>query len=84
MSTIAINNTEWIYRLMASQSNQAKLDMINRLSAALMKKSKAKKADMSFFDGLTNAWDDNVTAEEEVKRIYAARTTGETRKLVDF
>ena len=35
---------------------------------------------MSFFDGLSNAWDDGTPAENVIEQIYNARTSGETRK----
>lgn len=84
MTSIAINNTDWLMRLLSTQSKDVKLDIISRLSASLTKKDKRSKSDMSFFNGLTNSWDDGTPAEEEIARIRAARLSGQTRKLVEF
>lgn len=47
--------------------------------------SKEKKSFTSMVKSLSGAWKDNgLTAEEEIKQIYSARTSGETRKLVDL
>ena len=73
MTSVAINNTDWLMRLLSTQSKEVKLDIISRLSASLTRKNKAKKDDMSFFDSLTNSWDDGTPVEEEVARIKAAR-----------
>ena len=70
MTTIAIEHTDWLMRLLSLQSKEEKLVIINRLSASLLKKKRRKSADMCFFDGLTNAWDDGTSVEEEVKRIH--------------
>ena len=71
-------------RLLTTQSKEAKLSIISRLSASLLKKTTTKKYDMSFFSPLTNAWDDGTPAEEEVQLIRNARTSGTTRVLADF
>ena len=42
------------------------------------------KTDMSFFDGLTNAWDDGVSPEDEMHRIRASRMQGKTRKIEEL
>ena len=42
------------------------------------------KDDMSIFDSISGAWDDGISAEEETKRIRAARTSGLTRHIEDF
>ena len=70
-STISI--TDWYYSLLAPLSKEVKLDIISRLSASLTRKSAAKKADMSFFDGLNNSWDDGTPVEEEIQHIHEAR-----------
>lgn len=84
MATIAVDKTDWLMRLIAPTSNKVKLSIISRLSESLVKRPSKKKVDMSFFDGLTGAWADETPAEEEVKRIREARTTGCTRQLADF
>ena len=73
MASVAINNTDWLMLLLSTQSKEVKLDIISRLSASLTRKNKVKKDDMSFFDGLTNSWDDGTPAEEEIARIMSAR-----------
>ena len=84
MTSIAINNTEWLMRLLSTQSNDVKLAIISRLSESRTKKKKKTDNDMSFFDGLINSWDDGTPAEEENARIRAARLSGQTRKLAEF
>ena len=37
-----------------------------------------------FFDGLSNAWDDGISPEEEMDSIRKARTSGITRNLEEF
>ena len=63
-----------------------KISIINRITAMMMKKDRKEKkqADMSFFDGLSNAWDDGTPAENVIEQIYNARTSGETRKIIEF
>ncbi len=85
MNTITIDNTDWIMRLIAPLSEDTKISIINRITAMMMKKDRKKKqADMSFFDGLSNAWDDGTPAENVIEQIYNARTSGETRKIIEF
>ena len=77
MDTITLENTDWLMRILSTQSNEVKLDIINRLSASMMRNNKRKKPiDMSFFDGLTNAWDDGISPDEEIQKIRNARTSG--------
>ena len=73
MDTITLENTDWLMRILSTQSNEVKLDIINRLSASMMRN---KPIDMSFFDGLTNAWDDGISPNEEIQKIRNARTSG--------
>lgn len=86
MNTITIDNTDWIMRLIAPLSEDTKISIINRITAMMMKKDRKEKkqADMSFFDGLSNAWDDGTPAENVIEQIYNARTSGETRKIIEF
>lgn len=85
MDTITLENTDWLMRILSTQSNEVKLDIINRLSASMMRNNKRKKPiDMSFFDGLTNAWDDGISPDEEIQKIRNARTSGLTRIIDDF
>ena len=42
------------------------------------------KDDMSIFDSISGAWDDGISAEEETKKIRAARTSGFTRHIEEF
>ena len=82
--TTSINSADWYFNMLAPLNKEVKLDIISRLSASLTKKVKRKKTDMSFFDGLTNSWDDGTPLEEEIKRIHKARTSGLTRNLAEF
>ena len=46
---------------------------------------KEKKSFASMVKSLSGAWKNNgLSAEEEIKQIYGARASGETRKLVDL
>ena len=83
MATIAMENREWLINLLAAQSREVKLDIISKLSASLTHKLKKDNAE-NFFDGLTNAWVDGTTAEDDIKYIHEARTSGLTRSLADF
>ena len=74
MATITVDKTDWLMRLIAPTSNEVKLSIISRLSESLVKRSSKRKVDMSFFDGLTGAWEDGTPAEEETRRIRKART----------
>ena len=44
----------------------------------------AVQDDISIFDSISGAWDDGISAEEETKKIRAARTSGLTRHIEDF
>lgn len=68
-------------RMLSPMSSEMKLNIINLLSASMMKKEKRKKVDMSFFNGLSNAWDNGVSTEEEMQAIRNARTSGTTRTI---
>ncbi len=61
------NNADWYYSMLAPLNKEVKLDIISRLSTSLTQKTKRKKTDMSFFDGLNNSWDDETPVEEEFK-----------------
>jgi len=81
MTTIALEKTNWLMRMLSPMSSEMKLNIINLLSASMMKKEKRKKVDMSFFNGLSNAWDNGVSTEEEMQAIRNARTSGTTRTI---
>lgn len=81
MTTIALEKTNWFMRMLSPMSSEMKLNIINLLSASMMKKEKRKKVDMSFFNGLSNAWDNGVSTEEEMQAIRNARTSGTTRTI---
>lgn len=83
MNSVTVENSEWFMRMLAPQSRSVKLDILSKLSASLAKHTR-RSPSKDFFDGLTNAWDDDISAEEEVSRIYEARSSGETRKIVEF
>jgi len=84
MTTIAIDKTRDFMRMLAPLSSEAKLSIINQLTASMLKEKKKKKAGMEIFDELTGAWDDGVSPEEEMRSIRASRTSGITRKIEDL
>jgi len=84
MTTIALETTDWYMRLLEPLSREIKLNIINRLSTSLLMKTQQKKVDMSFFDGLSNAWEDEKSPEEEMRTIRMSRTSGMTRSIVNF
>ena len=53
------------------------INSIGRSTSATTKKE-------HFFDGLSNAWDDGISPEEEMDSIRKARTSGITRNLEEF
>ena len=83
MTSFTLENNNWIMRLLSPLSDEAKLSIINRLSASLLSKSK-KKDDDQFFAGISGAWDDGVSVEEVTDAIRESRISGRTRMLDDF
>ena len=83
MTTFTLENSNWIMRLLSPLSDEAKLSIINRLSASLLAKGKKKDND-SFFADITGAWDDGVSVEEATAAIRESRNSGQTRFLEDF
>ncbi len=84
MDVMAYNTVDWYMRMLAHQMKDVKLDLISRLSASMIDDDKNQKNDMTFFDGLTNAWNDGISPEEEMRIIRASRMQGKTRKIEDF
>jgi len=84
MTAIAMRNADWLMRLLSLQSREVRQSILEYLSISLKKEKPTKKPDMSFFDGLSNAWDDEPSPEEEIASIRKARTSGETRNIIDF
>ena len=84
MDVMAYNTVDWYMRMLAPQMRDVKLDLISRLSASMLEDENTAKTDMSFFDGLTNAWDDGVSPEDEMHRIRASRMQGKTRKIEEM
>ena len=83
MTTFTIDNSNWIMRLLSPLSDEAKLSIINRLSASLLTKGK-RKDDDRFFDEISGAWDDGVSVEDATAAIRESRNSGRTRVLEDF
>jgi hypothetical protein len=65
-------------------SDEIKLDLISKLTAAMSRKDRKEKVNSHFFDGLTGAWMDDKSAEEEIELIRSSRTSGVTRKIEEF
>jgi hypothetical protein len=63
-------------------------DEVKRQLVILLLKVPETKQKKNFSEGinsLSGAWRNNgLSAEEEIRQIYDARTSGETRKLVDL
>lgn len=83
MATFTLENSNWIMRLLSPLSDEAKLSIINRLSASLLAKGK-KKDEEGFFVGISGAWEDGVSVEDATAAIRESRNSGETRFLDDF
>jgi hypothetical protein len=84
MNAMAYNTVDWYMRMLAHQIKEVKLDLISKLSASMIENDNIPKNDMSFFDGLTNAWDDGISPEEEMRIIRESRTHRRTRKIEDL
>ena len=83
MTTFTLDNSNWIMRLLSPLSDEAKLSIINRLSASLLTKGK-RKDDDRFFAEISGAWDDGVSVEDATAAIRESRNSGRTRVLEDF
>ena len=83
MTIFTLDNSNWIMRLLSPLSDEAKLSIINRLSASLLTKGK-RKDDDCFFAGISGAWDDGVSVEDATAAIRESRKSGRTRVLEDF
>lgn len=83
MTTFALENSNWIMRLLSPLSDEAKLSIINRLSASLLSKGK-KNDDDNFFADISGAWDDGVSVEDATASIRESRNFGLTRILDNF
>ena len=84
MNTAVYPASDWYLRMLLPLNGRSKLDIINKLSASLLSSTKTKKVDSHFFDGLSNAWDDGKSPEEEVESLMQARRSGVSRQLRDF
>lgn len=81
----AMNITNLYMRMLAPLSDEVKLDLIHRLSASLLrKKSKSIAIDNDLFAGITGAWNDDVSPEEEAKHIRESRRSGSTRTIKEW
>jgi len=83
MTAFTLENSNWIMRLLSPLSDEAKLSIINRLSASLLAKGK-RNDDDHFFAGISGAWDDGVSVEDATAAIRESRNFGETRIIDDF
>jgi len=80
MTTLSIDKTNWYARMLEPLNNEAKISIINQLTSSILKKkSRKKKLDMSFYDGLTGAWEDGESVEETVKNLRESRRFDKTR-----
>ena len=75
MTAFTLENSNWIMRLLSPLSDEAKLSIINRLSASLLAKGK-KNHDDHFFAGISGAWDDGVSVEDATAAIRESRNSG--------
>ena len=75
MTAFTLENSNWIMRLLSPLSDEAKLSIINRLSASLLAKGK-RNDDDHFFAGISGAWDDGVSVEDASAAIRESRNSG--------
>lgn len=54
------------------------------VKSLIAKSRTATQGDMSVFESISGAWDDGTSAEEETRKIRAARISGLTRHIEDF
>lgn len=84
----ALNPVDWYMKLLAPLSPDIKLDLISKLSESLKdthtlsKKITPKSSD--FFGALSGAWEDDISVEDEVKKIRGSRTSNQTRTIDEF
>ena len=81
MNAVAEKTADWYAQMLLPLESSIKLTLINKLSASLLDEQEPEKIGISFFDGLTNAWDDGISPEAESESIRAAHTQGKTRRL---
>lgn len=84
MAAIALDNSDWLTSMIESLSIDLKRTLFEKLKVSLGRKSEAKAADMSFFDGISGAWNDGVSVEDAVNDIRASRQFDVTRKIADL
>ncbi len=84
MNAITRETANWYAQMLMPLENSIKITLINKLSASILEKSKQTKKNMSFFDGLSNSWCDDISPEEETAAIRAAMVQGNSRILEDF
>lgn len=85
----ALNITDWYMKLLNPLSTEVKLNLINKLSEAVLKESGVShksKADSTsdFFASLGTSWDDGISPEEEASRLRNARMNDVTRNIETF
>jgi hypothetical protein len=84
MDTLLTNSANWYLRMLMPLSDETKLDLISKLTAAMSRKNKTEVTDSHFFDGLTGTWENGKSPEDEITQIRDSRMSGVTRKIVDF
>jgi hypothetical protein len=88
MNTLFTDKTDWYLRMLMPLSDEVKLDLIGKLIATMSHHRKEGKktasADVQLFEGISGAWIDDVSPEEETRKIREARTSGVTRNIDTF
>lgn len=76
--------TDWYMRLLTPLSEEVKINLIKNLSESLLNirygKNKTPKEE-DIFAGLSSAWQDGTSAEEETRKIRTLRQTDVTRHI---
>ncbi|MBR1668163.1 MAG: hypothetical protein IJ693_12275 [Bacteroidaceae bacterium] len=65
-------------------NDKTKRELAVLLVNSIGRSTSTTKNTKNFFDGLSNAWDDGISPEEEMENIRNARTSGISRILEEF
>ncbi|RHO65854.1 hypothetical protein DW083_19995 [Parabacteroides sp. AF48-14] len=77
--------TDMYMKILSPLSDEIKLDLISKLSASLLRKrSRVKSLDTNLFSGLSGAWEDDLTPEEETELIKGSFRSGSTRIIKEW
>jgi len=71
MTNLTKNRTRRYMQMLTPLDSEMKLAIINQLSASMLKNDKPKRAGLEIFDGITGAWNDDISPEEDTS-IFAA------------